>query len=81
MPFADDLEVIHRSQPLPVSVLCSVGDRVAAGRLTEAMKSLESLDDRADAAEALAGVRLASFEELDPAALERAEQLFDGVDE
>ena len=30
LPFADDLEIVHQSPPLPVSVVCSIGDRLSA---------------------------------------------------
>ncbi len=29
LPFAGDLEIVHTSPPLPVSVVCSIGDRVS----------------------------------------------------
>ncbi len=35
LPFADQLEVVHRSQLLPVSVVCSVGDRVAPAKSSQ----------------------------------------------
>ncbi len=79
LPFADELEVVHRSRPLPVSVLCAVGDRLADGRLAEIVSALGSLDDRADAAEALAGVRMERFESFDPGALAAAGRAFDGA--
>lgn len=81
LPFADDLEIIHRSPPLPVSVVCSIGDRVSAEKKAELMNALSGLSDRPDAAEAMAGVRLERFEPLDAAAMERAASAYDGVAE
>lgn len=81
LPFAGDLEVIHRSRPLPVSVLCAVGDRVEPAVLDEIATAFEGLDEQQDAAEALAGVRLDRFVPVDPVALSSAEDAFDGVDE
>ncbi len=79
LPFADQLEVIHQSQLLPVSVVCSVGDRVAPAKLSRVLSALEDLDDRPGAAETLAGVRLTRFVPVDLAILERAERMFSGA--
>jgi hypothetical protein len=76
LPFADELEVVHRSRPLPVSVLCAVGDRVSGDEVSAIVAALVSLDDRADAAEALAGVRMDRFETLEPDALSAVERAF-----
>jgi hypothetical protein len=81
LPFADDLEIVHRSEPLPVSVLCAVGDRPSPATLTVLESALEGLDEQPDAAEALAGVRLQRFEQVDRGSLQRAEEIFAGVDE
>lgn len=81
LPFADDLEVIHRSPPLPVSVLCTVGDRVTTDRLTEVTAAFLELGSRPDAVEALAGVRLDRFEAVDPAVVDGAEAAFSGAGE
>lgn len=81
LPFAGDLEVVHRSQPLPVSVLCVVADRLAADRRTALVAALASLDDRETAAEALAGVRMERFEAVEPDLLAAAERAFDGAAE
>jgi hypothetical protein len=81
LPFAARLEVVHSSPPLPVSVVCSVGDRLAPDRLSEVLAALENLDDRPAAAEALAGVRLDRFVPVDQPVLERAEKAFSGARE
>jgi hypothetical protein len=81
LPFVADLEVLHRSPPLPVSVLCTVQDRVAGDRLAEVTTALLELDGRPEATEALAGVRLDRFEPVDAAALQRAQEAFLGVGE
>ncbi len=81
LPFADRLDVVHSSPPLPVSVLCSVGDRVAPDRLSKVLAALQNLDDRPTAAEALAGVRLERFVPVDRPVLERAEKAFSGARE
>ncbi|HSL19425.1 MAG TPA: PhnD/SsuA/transferrin family substrate-binding protein [Methylomirabilota bacterium] len=81
LPFAGDLEVVHRSPPLPVSVLAAVAGRVPAERLAKLTGALQSLDGRPEAAEALAGVRIERFEPVDREALARAEAAFAGVGE
>jgi len=81
LPFAGDLEVVHRSRPLPVSVLCTVGDRLESKIQAEAVTALNDLDDRSDAEEALAGVRLDRFIPMDADALAMAQAAFEGVGE
>ena len=81
LPFADDLEIVHRSPPLPVSVMCFIGDRVTSKRKAELMEALTGLAERPEAAEAMAGVRLERFEPVDNEALEQAETAFSGVAE
>lgn len=81
LPFADRLEVVHRSQLLPVSVVCSVGGHPSPDQLAGALRGLEDLDDRPAAAEALIGVRLTGFVPVDRPSLERAERSFAGVHE
>ncbi len=81
LPFSDQLEVVRRSQLLPVSIVCSVGNRVAPDRLSVVLAALAALDEQPAAAEALAGVRLDRFEPVDAATLERAERAFSGARE
>lgn len=81
LPFADQLEIVHRSQLLPVSVVCSMGGREAADRLGKVLTVLEELDDRPGAAEALAGIRMSRFVPVDRASLEYAEKSFSGAGE
>jgi len=81
LPFSDQLEVVWNSQMLPVSIVCSVGDRVAPDRLSEVLAALEALDEQPAATDALAGVRLDRFEPVDAAVVERAEKAFSGARE
>jgi len=81
LPFSDQLEVVRSSQNLPVSIVCSVGDRVAPDRLAAILAVLEGLDDQPKAAEALAAVRLERFVPVDPMVVERAEKAFSGAHE
>ncbi len=81
LPFAGDLEIVHQSPPLPVSVVCSIGDRVSSEQKVELLGALAGIDERTDAAEALAGVRLDRFEPLNAVAMERVTAAFAGVAE
>jgi hypothetical protein len=72
LPFAAKLEVVTRSSPLPVSVLCNVNGRLPAPRLKALINGLTSLDATPAGTEALAGVRLARFVAVDSPALARA---------
>ncbi|HHQ49193.1 MAG TPA: hypothetical protein ENK19_09980, partial [Acidobacteria bacterium] len=63
LPFADRLKVLHRSRPLPVSVLCTVRGR-GAGLAAAAL----GLAAGAAGREALAGLRVERFEPVDSAA-------------
>jgi hypothetical protein len=77
LPFAAKLEVVARSAPLPVSVLCAVTGRVPAGRLKAIVKGFTSVALTPAGAEALAGVRLARFIPADLTAIARARDAFE----
>lgn len=81
LPFAGDLEVVHRSRPLPVSVVCSVDDRVDRETLSRLVAVLEGLGGRPEAAGPMAGVRIERFEPLDEKSLAWSEKAFDGAAE
>ena len=72
LPFASKLEVVARSSPLPVSVLCVVAGRLPAARLKALEAGLTSLGATPAGAEALAGARLARFVVADQRALAAA---------
>lgn len=81
LPFADDLDIVVQSPPLPVSVVCSVGGRLSREKSREIADALLGLSDRPDAEEALAGIRIGRFDPVDTAALDRAEKAFGGAAE
>ncbi len=71
LPFRDALEILHRSEPLPVSLLCTVhgrGQKLAAAAL--------KLQGSEGGREALAGLRLDRFELVDVRALDVAIRAF-----
>ncbi|MCU0293281.1 MAG: hypothetical protein MUF10_15030 [Thermoanaerobaculaceae bacterium] len=76
LPFAANLEVVVRSAPLPVSVLCLVGTRLPAARSARLLKALPHLGDSEAGAAALAGLRLAGFVAADEKALAAAQAAF-----
>jgi hypothetical protein len=79
LPFADKLEVVTRSAPLPVSVLAVVRGRLPAARLEPLQKALRDLGGTPIGAEALAGIRLTGFVPAEEQALARAREAFDRV--
>jgi hypothetical protein len=74
LPFAAKLAVVTQSPPLPVSVLCVVGGRLTAGRVTTLIDALRTLGASPPGAEALAGIRLTGFVPADLTALARAQE-------
>lgn len=76
LPSAPQLEVVTRSPPLPVSVLCALGDRLPAARQKGLVAALSGLADTPAGAEALAGVRLARFVPADAKALANARDAY-----
>lgn len=81
LPFADDLETVHTTRPLPVSLLCSVDDHVAETLVDTAVAALLSLGDAAAAADAMAGVRLDRFEVIEAGVVDGAIEIFNGTAE
>jgi hypothetical protein len=77
LPFAANLEVVVRSAPLPVSVLCMVARRLPAARSASLLKALLHLGNSEADAAALAGLRLAGFVAVDEKALAAAQAAFD----
>jgi hypothetical protein len=78
LPFADRLETVHISPPLPVSVLCSVGHKVSPERADTLANAMRGLDTQPNATEALDGVRIQRFVAVDHDALTRAVASFEG---
>ncbi len=81
LPYAARLKVVARSRPLPVSVLCTVGRRMPAAKLSALIVALKSLGSHAGGASALAGVRMARFVTAEQQALAEARAAFDRVGE
>jgi hypothetical protein len=67
LPFAKDLAVVHRSKPLPVSVVARVGSTASPARIEALARALRGVD-----AEILAALRLSGFVDPDAAALDAA---------
>lgn len=72
LPFAGDLEIVHRSKPVPSNVLCTVGKRLPEEEAAKLLEVLQRLDATPEGAEVLRSLRLVRFEPLDVVALEAA---------
>ncbi len=77
LAFASKLEVVARSKPLPVSVLCSVGARMPAKRLAVLVEGLRKMEKSAEGAQALRDAQLSRFVAVDAKALAEARAAFD----
>jgi hypothetical protein len=69
LPFAADLEVVARSEPLPSVLACAVDARLPPARWTTLARALEKLPDTPDGATALEGLRMVRFLPVDAAAV------------
>jgi hypothetical protein len=76
LPFASDLEVLARSEALPVLVVAVVRARVPEPQARAILQALESLGGRPAGAAALQGLQLDRFVALDDAALRRARDAY-----
>lgn len=68
LPFASELEVIARSEPLPASFVATVERRLPAARWSALERSLATLEARPEGAAALEALRIARFVPVDPGA-------------
>ena len=75
LPFAPELEVVARSEPLPVAFVCTVGKRLPAPRWSALAAGLEKLAGTPAGAAALEGIRMVKFVPPSPAALAAARRL------
>lgn len=76
LPFAAQLEVVHRSATVPVSVFCAVGGRAPKPRQKAVAEALRKLDGGSAGASALAGIRVTRFVAVDEASLASARAAF-----
>ncbi len=81
LPLADRLEMVARSGPLPVAVLCLVRARIPADEAASLLAGLASLHHHPAGAQALAGVRLTRFVDADQHALSAARDAFEQAGE
>lgn len=81
LPFASKLQVVMRSVPLPVSVLCTVGNRLPPAKMKSLVRGFSALGSSPAGLEALAGVRLTHFVPADQAGLARSREGYDRVKE
>jgi hypothetical protein len=76
LPFAADLEVVARSNPLPVSMLSLVGDRLASAEAEALVKALLRLHQTEVGKEALKRMRMKRFLPVDARRLDAAQRAF-----
>jgi hypothetical protein len=69
LPFAGDLEVVVRSQPLPSAFVCTVDRKLPAPRWKALEGALVKLGATTQGAAALEGIRIVRFVPADPGAL------------
>jgi hypothetical protein len=81
LPFSKELEVVASSRPLPASLICAVGNRLAKEDSAALVSALLALGETESGRELLATLRMTKFEKLDLSAIEQAELAFDGVAE
>jgi hypothetical protein len=75
LPFAAELDVLARSQPLPAAVVATVAARPGAARWAPLEKALLSLPGDPAGAAALEGIRMVRFMPVTTVALEAVRQL------
>jgi hypothetical protein len=75
LPFAAELDVVTRSEPLPAALVSTMAGHLGAGRWTALEKALLALPGDPAGAAALEGIRVVRFMPLDAPALEAARKL------
>ena len=74
LPFADELEVVARSEPLPSVLACTVDGRLPPARWSALAKALEKLPSTPRGASALEGLRMVRFVPVDAATMTAVER-------
>ena len=65
MPFADALEIVHQTRPLPGHLACTIGDRPHPENLDEIIEALLRLHTRPGGEEILEALRMTRFVVVD----------------
>jgi hypothetical protein len=76
LPFAADLETVYRAEPLPGTLLCTVGERAKSPEFERLLKGLLGLHKSPDGADALAAMQMTRFATADLASIEVARKAF-----
>lgn len=79
LPFAKDLEVVARSQPVPSAIVATVGHRTSEPRWAELEKALLTMSSDPKGIEALRTIRMVRFAPLDQKALAAAIAAYGGA--
>lgn len=80
LPFGASLEIVTRSQPLPGSLLCSVGGHVSEDAAGPLLLAFSRLHETPEGAAALEGMRMVRFGPLDRDAIAGARRAFTAAD-
>jgi ABC-type phosphate/phosphonate transport system substrate-binding protein len=76
LPFASNLEVVTRSNPLPASVLCAIEERLAPAQRSRLVDALTRMHENPEGTAVLKELRLKRFASVDLRALDAARQSF-----
>ena len=77
LPFGEQLEVVARSETLPSSLVCAVGDRIDAESRTELTRGFMRLREIDGGDELLESIRVEGFADVDADRLDEVERRFD----
>lgn len=69
LPFAADLEVVHRSPQFPAGIFCSIAGRLPQAKTDSLVRALQALEKSATGKEALKSIRLTGFEPIEKSRL------------
>jgi len=69
LPFAADLEILHKSSSFPAGLFCLIPNRLPAARGESLVRALQELTKTDSGREALKSVRLSGFYKLEKSRL------------
>jgi hypothetical protein len=76
LPFAAELDRVYESGPFPPSLLCAVGERLAADKIDGLTEGLIGMSKKKAGRETLSQLRMSRFEPVDDAEIKRIRELW-----
>jgi hypothetical protein len=76
LPFAAELDRVYESGPLPPSLLCAVGEKLAQDKIDELTEGLIGMSKKKAGRDTLSQLRISKFEPVDDAEIERIRELW-----